>query len=77
MAKKNLIERVCNRNYIQPAIAERCGVSRGAVEKLFLKHHRLGTVADQPRRGRKRKTDHQEDRKIHPRNERKAEFTDF
>lgn len=39
-------------------------MSRGVVQKLFLKHQRLGTVADQPGRGLKRKTDHREDRKI-------------
>lgn len=61
---RNLIVRDCSRNESQRIVAEKYEVSRGAVQKILLKHQRLGTVADRPGRGRKRKSDHREDRKI-------------
>ena len=55
MQIRNLIVRDAKRNQSQRKIAEKFGVSRGAVQKIILKHQKFGSVADRPGKGAKRK----------------------
>lgn len=61
---RNLIVRDCSKNESQRKVAEKYGVSRGAVQKIVLKHQKLGSVADRTGRGRNRKSDQREDTRI-------------
>lgn len=61
---RNLIVRDFEKNESQRKIAEKYSVSRGAVQKIILKHQRVGSVADRSGRGLKRKSDHREDSRI-------------
>lgn len=61
---RNLIVRDFQRKESQRNIAEKYGVSRGAVQLVIRKHQRLGSVADRPGRGPKRKTDARTDTSI-------------
>jgi transposase len=56
MQVRNLIVRDVKRNQLQREIAKKYGVSRGAVQKIILKYQKLGSVADRPGRGSKRKS---------------------
>lgn len=56
MQIRNLIVRDAQRNESQRKIAVKYGVSRGAVQKIILKHQDLGSVADRPGRGAKRQS---------------------
>lgn len=56
MQIRNLILRDAKRNLSQRKIAEKFGVSRGAVQKIILKHQKFGSVADRTGRGSKRKS---------------------
>lgn len=61
---RNLIVRDCNNNQSQRKIAEKYGVSRGAVQNIFLKQQMHGSVADRAGKGRKRKSDSRADARI-------------
>ena len=56
MQIRNLIVREAKHNQSQRKIAEKFGVSRGAVQKIIPKHQKFGSVADRPGREAKRKS---------------------
>lgn len=61
---RNLIIKDCKRGDPQRKIAKKYEVSKSAVQKLYKKFLRTGTVADQPGRGRKRITTSRDDAQI-------------
>lgn len=61
---RNLVVKDCKDNLSQRKIAAKYGISRGAVQEIWAKYQKLGSVADRTRRGGVRKTDRRTDSMI-------------